>query len=40
MTDSEKLIQLKNLLLTEDSDFAKQILQKLDHLEEIGRAHV
>ena len=34
MTDSEKLIQLKNLLLTEDSDFAKQILQKLDHLEE------
>lgn len=34
MTDSEKLIKLKELLLTEDRDFAQQILQKLDHLEE------
>ena len=34
MTDSEKLIKLKELLLTEDRDFAHQILQKLDQLEE------
>ncbi len=34
MNDSEKLIQLKELLLTEDRDFAQKILQKLDSLEE------
>ena len=34
MTDAEKLYKLKELLLTEDRDFAKQILQKLDSLEE------
>ena len=34
MTDSEKLVQLKTLLLAEDRDFANQILQKLDLLEE------
>ena len=34
MTDTEKLIQLKNLLLTEDRDFANDILRKLDLLEE------
>lgn len=33
MTDSEKLIKLKELLLTEDRDFAHHILQKLDYLE-------
>ncbi len=34
MTDSEKLLQLKELLLTEDRDFANDILRKLDLLEE------
>lgn len=34
MTDSEKLIKLKELLLTEDRDFAQIILQKLDSLED------
>ena len=34
MNDSEKLIQLKELLLTEDRDFAQKILNKLDSLEE------
>lgn len=34
MTDTEKLLKLKELLLTEDRDFANQILQKLDLLEE------
>ncbi len=33
MTDAEKLIKLKELLLTEDRNFAQQILQKLDQLE-------
>lgn len=33
MTDSEKLIKLKELLLSEDRDFAQNILQKLDSLE-------
>ena len=34
MTDSEKLIKLKELLLNEDRDFAQNILQKLDSLED------
>jgi hypothetical protein len=34
MNDSEKLIQLKELLLTEDRDFAQKILHKLDSLED------
>jgi len=34
MTDSEKLIKLKELLLTEDRDFAQNILQKLESLDE------
>lgn len=34
MTDAEKLLKLKELLLTEDRTFAQQILQKLDQLEE------
>ena len=34
MTDTERLSKLKDLLLTEDRDFANKILQKLDHLEE------
>jgi hypothetical protein len=34
MNDSEKLLQLKELLLNEDRDFALKILQKLDSLEE------
>ncbi len=34
MTDSEKLIKLKELLLSEDRDFAQNILQKLDSLED------
>lgn len=34
MTDTEKLLKLKELLLTEDRNFANQILQKLDLLEE------
>jgi hypothetical protein len=34
MTDAEKLLKLKELLLTEDRNFAQQILQKLDQLEE------
>ena len=34
MTDTDKLSKLKELLLTEDRDFANQILQKLDDLEE------
>ena len=34
MTDTEKLLQLKELLLTEDRDFANDILRKLDLLEE------
>ncbi|MEC4047884.1 cell envelope biogenesis protein OmpA [Flavobacterium sp. SUN046] len=34
MTDSEKLIKLKELLLNEDRVFAQQILDKLDSLEE------
>ncbi|MEC4004144.1 cell envelope biogenesis protein OmpA [Flavobacterium sp. SUN052] len=33
MTDSEKLIKLKELLLTEDRDFAQNILEKLDEIE-------
>lgn len=33
MTDSEKLIKLKELLLHEDRDFALQILQKLEDVE-------
>lgn len=35
MTDSEKLVKLKQLLLDEDRDFALQILQKLDSVEKI-----
>lgn len=34
MNDSEKLVQLKELLLNEDRDFAHKILQKLDSLEQ------
>ena len=34
MTDSEKFIKLKELLLNEDRDFAQNILQKLDSLED------
>jgi hypothetical protein len=34
MTDSEKLIKLKELLLNEDRDFAQNILEKLDSLED------
>ncbi len=34
MTDTEKLLQLKELLLTEDRTFANDILRKLDLLEE------
>lgn len=34
MNDSEKLIKLKELLLNEDRDFAQNILQKLDSLED------
>lgn len=34
MTDSEKLLKLKDLLLTEDRDFAQHILRKLDNLED------
>lgn len=34
MTDSEKLMQLKELLLNEDRDFAHKILEKLDSLEQ------
>ncbi len=34
MNDSEKLIQLKELLLTEDRDLAQKILHKLDSLED------
>lgn len=33
MTDSEKLVKLKELLLSEDRDFALQILQKLESIE-------
>lgn len=35
MNDSEKLVQLKELLLNEDRDFAQQILQKLESVETI-----
>ncbi len=35
MTDAEKLYKLKELLLTEDRDFANLILEKLDLLEKI-----
>lgn len=34
MNDSEKLVQLKELLLNEDRDFAHKILEKLDVLEQ------
>lgn len=34
MTDAEKLVKLRELLLQEDRNFAQEILQKLDHLEE------
>ncbi len=34
MTDSEKLIKLKELLLNEDRDFAQNILEKLDAIED------
>ncbi|TAE15180.1 MAG: cell envelope biogenesis protein OmpA [Bacteroidetes bacterium] len=33
MTDTEKLLQLKNLLLDEDRELAQKILQKLDELQ-------
>ena len=33
MTESEKLVLLKQLLLDEDRDFANSILQKLESLE-------
>lgn len=39
MTDSEKLIKLKELLLSEDRDFALNILQKLDSLEDTVNTH-
>ncbi len=39
MTDSEKLIKLKELLLSEDRDFAQNILQKLDSLEDTVNTH-
>ncbi len=35
MTESEKLLLLKKILLDEDRDFANSILQKLDALEDI-----
>ncbi len=34
MTDAEKILKLRELLLTEDRDFAHKILKKLDLLEE------
>lgn len=39
MTDSEKLFKLKELLLNEDRDFAQNILQKLDSLEDTVNTH-
>ena len=39
MTDSEKLIKLKELLLNEDRDLAQNILQKLDALEDTVNTH-
>ena len=39
MNDSEKLMQLKELLLNEDRDFAHKILQKLDSLEDTVYTH-
>ncbi len=39
MTDSEKLHKLKELLLTEDRDFAQNILHKLDSLEDTVNTH-
>jgi hypothetical protein len=39
MNDSEKLLQLKELLLNEDRDFAHKILQKLDSLEDTVYTH-
>jgi hypothetical protein len=39
MNDSEKLMQLKELLLNEDRDFAHKILQKLDSLESTVYTH-
>ncbi|GAA4066747.1 hypothetical protein GCM10022389_09530 [Flavobacterium cheonanense] len=39
MTDSEKLIKLKELLLSEERDFAQNILQKLDSLEDTVNTH-
>jgi len=39
MTDSEKLIKLKQLLLNEDREFAQNILQKLEDLEETVRVY-
>lgn len=39
MTDSEKLIKLKELLLNEDRVFAQNILEKLDSLEDTVNIH-
>ena len=39
MTDSEKLIKLKELLLNEDRIFAQNILDKLDSLEDTVNTH-
>jgi len=39
MTDSEKLIKLKELLLNEDRVFAQNILDKLDSLEDTVNTH-
>lgn len=39
MTDSEKLIKLKELLLNEDRTFAQHILEKLDALEDTVHTH-
>lgn len=39
MTDSEKLIKLKELLLNEDRVFAQNILEKLDALEDTVNTH-
>ena len=39
MTDSEKLIKLKELLLNEDREFAQSILEKLDSLEDTVNTH-
>lgn len=39
MTDAEKLIRLKELLLSEDRNFAQNILQKLDALDETVNTH-